>query len=106
MNYYGFTYKGQNASYVINKNSTTFDNPYNALKCANDLWNTNPDNQISRLLVIIKGKPCANTTHVLEYAFFQFTNSKACEQFISIEHEIVWSTNEKQVWNGNAHWMK
>ena len=100
--YCGFPYQGRYAIYNTEK-ELFFDNPYNALKNANAKWDANRDFQIARLLVVV-AVDTANTS-LIQYAFFQFTNSKACKNFITSKTDIVWSSNEAQVWNGNAQMM-
>lgn len=105
MNYYGFVYGGRNASYIFDGLSLSFDNPFDALKHANEKWNANPDYQIARLLVVVVLDKLNNNSSSLKYAFFQFTDSTACEQFVSKQNNIIWSENGDQIWNGNAHMM-
>lgn len=102
--YYGFPYQGRGAIYNTEK-ELFFNNPYNALKNANDKWNVNPDFQIARLLVVVALNTSNDNISLIQYAFFQFTNSKSCENFIVTQNEIIWSSNEDQVWNGNAKMM-
>lgn len=102
--YYGFPYQGRGATYNTGK-ELFFDNPYNALKNANEKWNANPDFQIARLLVVVALDTSQDNISLIQYAFFQFTNSKSCENFIIDQDKIIWSTNEEQTWNGNAKMM-
>ena len=102
--YYGFPYQGRGAIYNTEK-ELFFDNPYNALKNANNKWNANPDFQIARLLVVVALDTSQDNISLIRYAFFQFTNSKSCENFIVTQNNIIWSSNEDQVWNGNAKMM-
>lgn len=102
--YYGFTYEGKGSNYRLEK-ETCFDTPYDALKNANDKWNSNPDFQIARLLVIISLDTSQDNLSLLKYAFFQFTNSESCKKFIINQNKIIWSTNEHQIWNGDAKMM-
>jgi len=105
MNYYGFLYAGKNASYEADETITSFDNPFDALTVANKSWDENPANQIARLLVLVEtGK--SKDSIASRYAFFQFTNSNSCKKFIDDRTEIIWSTPEDQIWNGNAKMMK
>ncbi len=100
MKYYGFIYEGQFANYQV-EGLQAFDSPYEALFYANQKWQKNSDLQIPRLLVV-KQSDCAEK----EYAFFQFTDYKACNQFIQYNENIIWSSNDNQKWNGNAKQMK
>jgi len=102
--YYGFIYSGINAKYDF-ENGLFFKNPFEALKNANNKWDSKPDYQIPRLLVVIELEDIRCNTPLFRYAFFQFTNSKACEQFIFNQTDIKWSDNDDQVWNGNLHIM-
>lgn len=102
--YYGFPYQGRGAIYNTEK-ELAFDNPYNALKNANEKWNANPDFQIARLLVVVALDTSKDDISSIKYALFQFTNSKSCENFIVTQNDIIWSSNEDQNWNGNAQMM-
>lgn len=102
--YYGFIYQGLGAIYNTEK-ELLFDNPYDALKNANDKWSDVNNYQIARLLVVLEQETINGETLPLKYAFFQFTDSKACEQFVLIQTVIKWSDCDDQVWNGNAHMM-
>lgn len=102
--YYGFIYSGINATYDF-ENGEVFQNPFEALKNANNEWNFNPDYQAPRLLVVIKLENIGYNTPLFRYAFFQFTNSNACEKFIAEQNEIIWSNADDQIWNGNAQMM-
>ena len=99
--YYGFIYSGINARYDFD-NALFFQNPFDALKNANNEWDLNPDYRIARLLVVIESE---ENTSLFRYAFFQFVNSSACEKFIDAQNEIIWSNEENQIWNGNAQMM-
>ena len=103
--YCGFFYNGNNYSYKLDEHTILFDDPYDALSVANKNWDLNPDNQISRLLVVFKVE-ISEEKYLLQCAFFQFTNSKECCSFVSNRNEIVWSSNDKPFWNGNANLMK
>ena len=102
--YYGFIYNGINATYDF-ENGMFFKNPFEALKNANNEWNSNPDYQIPRLLVVIELEDIDHSTPLFRYAFFQFTNSKSCENFIIDQNKIIWSNAEDLIWNGNARMM-
>ena len=102
--YYGFPYQGKGSIYSI-ENESFFGTPYMALKNANDKWDATPDHQISRLLTVIVQEITNGERPHLNYAFFQFSDSNACEQFISEQDTIKWSESDKQVWNGEAHMM-
>ena len=101
--YYGHMYKGKGRSYNIEKCTPEFSDPFEALKNANELLNSSFDIQDSRLLVVIQRDGITPMEKTDKYAFFQFTNSKACEAFISNKSNINWSTkeNEAGIWNGD-----
>ena len=90
MKYYGFLYKGRNRSYN-HDNCTAFNDKYAALKEANNLWDSDPDLQIARLLVVLRVEDCSEEITGSNYAFFQFTNSQSCREFVKNESKIVWS---------------
>ena len=102
--YFGLPYQGIGAIYNIEK-ELFFNNPYDELKNANDKWSNVNNYQIARLLVVLEQEIINGETLPLKYAFFQFTDSKACEQFILIQDVIEWSDYDDQAWNGNAHMM-
>ena len=104
--YYGFVYEGKCAPYNVKKETQVFSDPYKALKYANDMWNSNPEYQVARLLLVLKLESTEDSNVSFNTAFFQFTNSKACESFIIKQKEIIWSIDDNQVWNGNARMMK
>ena len=99
MKYYGFIYEGNVDKYATNSEEY-FDSPYKALFDANRKWEHSPDLQIPRLLLVIKREGTDNL-----YAYFQFTNFSACQEFISNQKEIHWSDPSNQIWNGNAIMM-
>ena len=100
MNYFGSKYKGCNGVYNIQE-FEKYDNPYDALKTANKEWNAEPDIHIPRLLVIIKEDKRSTD----RFAYFQFTDSKACDKFIEDRGKIIWSNEKNQKWNGNGNFM-
>ena len=104
MKYYGFLYAGMGRTYNY-ESSTPFDSEYEALKEANKSWDADPNLQIARLLVVLRVEECGDPNVDLKYAFFQFTNSNSCRMFIENKEKVVWSNNDEQYWNGNAHMM-
>lgn len=101
MKYYGSPYEGCVGVYDLSKLSA-FDDPYSALDCANQKWNSIPDNDIARFLVVVTDDYESN---VHGMAFFQFTDSLACKKFIENSEVIRWSKLDEQLWNGNASLM-
>lgn len=101
MPYYGSAYKGCAGVYDLSK-LQAFDDPYHALDYANKKWNSIPDNDIARLLVVVTDDYESNTHGM---AFFQFTDSAACKKFIDGNKSIKWSNLDAQMWNGNAKLM-
>lgn len=103
MKYYGAPYGGIAGKYDLT-GLRAFENPYEALASANHQWDSIPDNDISRLLVVIADGYVSDEESM---AFFQFTDAKACASFIADKEEIIWSTADmhNQKWNGNAHMM-
>ena len=100
MKYYGFIYEGNIEKY----NATLtegFDTPFDALAEANKKWDSYPEFQIARLLVVLKDDESLNN-----YAYFQFTSSSACKKFLSGKENIVWSNPSEQIWNGDSTMMK
>lgn len=100
MKYYGFIYEGNIEKYNV-ASTGSFDTPFDALAEANKKWDSYPDFQIARLLLVLKGDEALNN-----YAYFQFTSSSACKKFILGKENIVWSNPSEQIWNGDATIMK
>lgn len=103
MKYYGAPYDGLVGKYDLS-NLQPFENPYDALKDASKKWDTNPENGGLRLLVVVTEDYISNEKGM---AFFQFTDARACANFIKDEKEIIWSYADidTQKWNGNANMM-
>lgn len=104
MKYYGTVYKG-NIDIYDAREMQEFVNPYAALKAANCEWDSDPEKQIGRVLLVLRASDSNDETVVDDKAYFQFTDSKSCIMFIKNKSEIVWSTPETQKWNGNATQM-
>lgn len=104
MKYYGVPYAGIAGRYDLSE-LQAFENPYEALAYANKKWDAVPDNGISRLLVVLTDDYLANEGGM---AFFQFTDAKACANFIASREEIIWSCADmnQQRWNGNTKMMQ
>lgn len=104
MKYYGVSYAGIAGKYDLSE-LQAFENPYEALDYANRKWEAVPDNDISRLLVVLTDDYIANEEGL---AFFQFTDANACADFIARKEEIIWSCADmnQQRWNGDANMMK
>lgn len=103
MKYCGITYNELFPNKQYTCDNFNYDNAYTALKEANKKWNSIPDNNIGRLLVVIEQSESNQNEKM--YAFFQFTDSNACELFVKKREKIVWSANGNQIWNGNAEFM-
>ena len=104
--YYGFIYQGKNAKYPVAEKVGAFENKYDALEFANSEWDKNPELQVPRLLTVIQiEKSFEKNLATPKYAFFQFADSASCKQFIAGQERIVWSDEDDQLWNGNAHMM-
>lgn len=103
MKYCGITYNEFFPNKQYAHNDFTHDDAYEALKEANKKWNSIPDNNIGRLLVVILQNELNQDEET--YAFFQFTDSNACELFVKKREKIAWSANDKKTWNGNAEFM-
>lgn len=101
MKYYGAPYEGIVGKYDLLR-LQAFDDPYSALEYANRSWNAIPDNDIARLLIVIEAD---ENMSIQRQSFFQFTDAKACCQFVAINNQIVWSDIDMQQWNGNARMM-
>lgn len=103
MKYYGAPYEGLPGKYDLSK-LQAFENPYEALEYANRKWDSIPNSQIPRLLVVITDDYLSNTEGM---AFFQFTDAKVCANFVADREKIIWSCADihKQRWNGNDSMM-
>ena len=101
MKYYGSIYKGIAGEYDIS-HMRSFDDPYDALKTADNEWNATPDSPIARLLLVIRAAECGEPAPKKGRAHFHFRSSESTERFISNRSEILWSDNESQSWNGDA----
>lgn len=104
MKYYGSIYKGIVGKYDT-KDLQGYDTPYDALVYANRSWDADPDLQIPRLLIVLEETDSLERDSIRKEAYFQFTDSKSCEDFAVNAEPIEWSTVDDQKWNGNAHYM-
>ena len=105
MKYYSTTYKGREHKYDITILSE-YQDPYLALKSANTEWSKKAED-IGRLLIVFrKPEGIDDDIKKKDRAFFQFTNSASCMQFINGKGKIAWSEyNGTQIWNGDATFM-
>lgn len=104
MKYYGSVYKGNIDIYDV-KGLQECESAYAALKIANCEWNSDPEKEIARVLVVIRASDSSDESVTDDKAYFQFVDSNSCDLFIEHKREIVWSTAENQRWNGNATQM-
>lgn len=104
MTYYGSTYKGNIDIYDIHE-LQAHECSYDALKEANDAWNSDPENHAKRLLIIIRQSESKDEIISDDKAYFQFNDSNSCNEFIKKQEAIIWSNSRNQVWNGNAQMM-
>ena len=108
MKYYGFFYGGESGKYDT-KNAAAYDSPYQALGAVSQEWSNGEDPSDRRLLVVLSKPDSENTgAESTQYAFFQFTDAKACMDFIKRQEEIQWlasSAPVKGCWNGDAQMM-
>ena len=106
MKYYGSAYLGADWEYDL-RGLRAHDDPYEALLDANAQWNVKQDQgpECARLLVVIQTEIRAGKEVIVQKAFFQFTNSKACRVFAAKRETFSWATEKSQNWNGNAEMM-
>jgi hypothetical protein len=104
MKFYGTVYKGLHHDYNIN-GLQAYNNPYDALIAANAEWTADPHKQIARLLTVIQISDETGAKTLTSKAFFQFTDSRACIEFVRKQSVIKWGTDTSQNWNGNANLM-
>lgn len=104
MKYYGSIYKGCAAKYNTQE-LQGFDTPYDALRCANNTWDSDPNLQIPRLLIVFEVSDTAGDADIQREAYFQFKDSGSCSTFIKDAQPIIWSSISDQIWNGNARHM-
>ena len=104
MKYYGLTYKGCAAK---NDVSTLhpYQSAYEALKAANHEWSANPDNQLARLLLVIRTPESGEATQEKDRAYFQFKDAASVEAFIDSKCDIIWSSEDYPIGNGNIKTM-
>lgn len=103
MKYYGSIYKGFCGKYIVSE-LQEYSSPYDALKAANNEWNSDPEKQMARLLVVFRKSEGADEDPDMD-AYFQFSDSKSCREFADKQCTIEWSMPENQKWNGNAKMM-
>ncbi|MCD7727221.1 MAG: hypothetical protein LUH57_02610 [Ruminococcus sp.] len=105
MKYFGTAYLGNIDAYDMKKLSI-YNDPYEALTMANSEWDSDPEKQIARLLIVLRKGETPKESVNEDKAYFQFTDSQACKQFVESKKEIVWSRPENQKWNGNSKLMR
>ncbi len=106
MKYYGSVYLGAGRAYNLS-GLHAYDDPHEALLDANAQWNAKPGQnpECARLLVVIQTEIQAGKEITVQKAFFQFTDSEACEAFAASLEAFSWVTEESQNWNGDAKMM-
>ena len=106
MKYYGSVYLGAGWEYNL-RGLRARDIFYEALLDADAQWNAKPDQdfECARLLVVIQTEIQAGKEITVQKAFFQFTDSEACEAFAASLEAFSWVTEESQNWNGDAKMM-
>ena len=102
--FYGMTYNKfrETVTKKFDNANEVFEDEYAALDFANKSWNNENgyESEYNRLLVVV------DFTDTNKLAFFQFTHYNACRKFINNRNEIIWSSEEKKVWNGDAKMMQ
>lgn len=102
--YCGMIYKSEESEREIANGKVEYyhDDAYGALCCANNKWNSMPDPEDGRLLIVAKS---AATSSGKNIAFFQFKSDKSCKDFINARENIKWSNFESICWNGDGNFM-
>lgn len=104
LKYFGSIYRG-NIKIYDTHTLKTFNDPYEALLYANSEWNREESEWVARLLIVLRKSDSTESAIPEDKAYFQYTDDKACERFAEQKSEIRWSSDKRQIWNGNAKMM-
>lgn len=104
MKYYGTIYKGNVGKYDTSS-MQSHETAYDALRVADSEWSANPDNQLARLLLVIRTPESGDATQENDRAFFQFKDAASVEAFIDSKCDIIWSSEDYPIGNGNIKTM-
>ena len=97
MKYYGLVYEGNSHTYDTDGKKMYAD-PYEALKEANEEWQSNPKKQVARLLLVIRESEEGEEPTIHDKAYFQFTDPVSFLNFVKGKVKLFGQTRL----NGNG----
>lgn len=96
--YYGMTYN-QFMSSERTSYKKSFQDVYDALGFANNRWviENEDGRHYPRFLVVVR----EDNEKSPQYAFFEFSNYRDCQNFIANAGNFSYSPEENKIWNGS-----